>query len=167
MVLPNALGIYYVDIGAEDLVIKGVHVKGTLIVRGDGNNKVTFEEGCWFEPAGYGYPALIIDVPSGKVEFKMDEALEEEGDLPVDFNEDSDTDDEIESSVSGLVWTESSETKVLGSGWQFSGCLIGNYVTIGGGIIVDDDPGLAVQLIPQFTDGKLHVSEGSVREITP
>jgi len=164
---PNALGIYYADIGNRDLEIKDLHVKGTLIVRGSGGNKVELKKGCWFEPAGYGYPALIIDVPGGKVHFMMDRTLNEDTDLPVDFNEDGDMVDVIGSSVSGLVWTEADETIIKGNGWQFTGCLIGDYVEVDDDIVLDDDPGLAVQLIPQFTDGKLHVSEGSIRETTP
>jgi len=164
---PNADGIYLINAGSQDLDIQQIHLKGTLIVQGNGGNRIRVNDPAWFEPGRPDYPTLIIDIHNANVVFRMPAEDLDEDDADVDFNEDGDQDDLFNSSISGLVWVGSGSATLKSSAWTFTGCLVAPSVTVNDGVIVDDDPALAVRRMPGFTDGKLHVIAGSAREIVP
>ncbi len=175
----NPNGIYYIDTELKDILLKNVHVKGTLIIK-TGNDSVEFHEACVIEPNETGYPSLLVfGRTNATVDFAMAGTLSENpagcteveclnGDCEcMDVNEDGDFDDSFDPSVSGLVWIEAQTTSLRGSSWKFKGCLVGNDIWVDDGVLIDDDPGLSASPIFQFTDGKLHVQPGSVREVSP
>jgi len=161
----NPKGIYWIDAGGYDLEISWTHVRGTLIIT-NVYSYVWFAEPCWIEPGDAGYPTIIVYAPGREVWIAMSAGELDEDESSVDFNEDGDTDDTFAPSVGGVVWTNASDLWLRGS-WSLTGCAIGNYVHMYNGIRIDDDPDLQDRLVPGFTDGKLHLVPGSIREVAP
>ena len=56
----NAQGIYWIDCGGNQLVIKRSRIKGTLLVINPGANSCVIGPNNW-APAVAGYPALLVD----------------------------------------------------------------------------------------------------------
>ena len=62
----NADGVYYIDTGSKDLIIKKARIYGTLVIR-SGSKEVRLEDAVFVKNYRGDYPALIVD---GRVELK-------------------------------------------------------------------------------------------------
>jgi hypothetical protein len=164
----NSSGIYALNMGSRNVRLDRIHLRGTLILYGNGGNRVEIRRPTWIEPGPAGLPVLLIKVPAGVVELKVETGMLRESDPPaVDFNEDGDMSDEFSPSVSGLIWIQASVTKLDTSSWVYKGCVIADTVVVRDGVQVDDDPSIVSRLITGFTDGKLYCLTGSLREVIP
>jgi Tfp pilus assembly protein PilX len=107
---PNADGVYYIDTGNKDLIIKKARIYGTLVIR-SGSRKVKLEDVVFLKNYREDYPALIVD---GNVEMKYKSATKvlSESECDTNFNPlgtpyddewDADESDTYPNEVQGLV----------------------------------------------------------------
>ncbi|MGE0482022.1 MAG: hypothetical protein AB7Q17_16290 [Phycisphaerae bacterium] len=106
----NADGVYSIATGGADLVIRGVRVRGTLVINA-GSGTVRIREAVLLEPGRADYPALIVQ---GSCELDLDRASARlrESAYSTNFNpvgapysgaSDNDTADTYPSELRGLV----------------------------------------------------------------
>lgn len=164
--LPNAESIYLVDGGGSAVIFEDAYFKGTMIIVNTGGNDVIFQGGCRFEEGGTGLPLLLIATDSSSVYMEPDRPLDEDV-LRSDLNLNGTPSEIIPSAFTGVIWTNAQLTVLGGVGTTFRGSIIANDLDILGGVVVDDDPDLADDLMHGFTDGRLHLRQGSIRELTP
>ncbi len=60
-------GVYYMDTGARDIIIRGIRLWGTLVIQ-TGGKKVTIDNAVLMQPYRADYPVLIVD---GTVEISI------------------------------------------------------------------------------------------------
>ncbi|HEY3242107.1 MAG TPA: hypothetical protein VGM03_02050 [Phycisphaerae bacterium] len=161
----NSKGVYWINAGGKEVRMEYVHVKGTLIITNVAT-QVYMDKACLFESAGFGYPVLLIDAGSNPVNiaFPSGDVLNESGDS-LDYNGDGDQADSISPGITGVVWCNSSSVALGSSAYDFKGCLIGNAISVSGGVRLKYDSALSTTLMPGFTDGKMHLVRGSVTEL--
>lgn len=164
--LANPDGIYHIDAGGRSVDLDSMFLRGTLIITNTGSNDVTFRGGCRLEPGPAGYPTLLVSMGSGNLTFTPNGPLDEPA-SGVDFNRDGDKLDVIAPGVYGIVWTNAATTTLGGTDTTYRGSIIAREVDVSGSVTIDDDPGLANLLRHGFTDNKLHLRRGSVRETAP
>lgn len=107
----QADGVYKIDTGGNDFIIKDTRIRGTLIVRCGAGKIVRLMDRCLLQPARADYPVLITD---GSVSLHLKSGSENltEGSSNVNFNptgapynsvSDTDTNDVYPNEVQGLV----------------------------------------------------------------
>lgn len=175
---PNPHGIYWLRAGGREVLIENLHLRGTLIISETGTNGVTFQKGLMVEPGPLSYPVLLVDCPWGTLRISPDPSMLETlititpyvpgmDLLGIDMNEDGDKLDTIPSQVRGLVWSNAAHVVLEYQQWSFSGCLIGNRITVDHGVNVDNDLALLDTSCPGFVDSAMSVEQGSIREGRP
>lgn len=178
----NANGIYRLDAGARDVLIKDFHLRGTLIITNTGGKPVSFEGGCWIEPGPLNYPVLLIDAPDQDIDLHMaSTTLAELGTnlvipqngsnhtpllhLGVDFNENGLLLDSFLTQIRGVIWTNGSNLGMNTGGWSFVGTAICRSLTINHSIKVDNDLTLLYRPMPGFVESGMQIVPGSFREV--
>ncbi len=105
---PNPEGIYVIDCGGNDIVIRNSRIVGTLVLLNTGSGSV-IDGAIVIEPAFANYPCLLVQ---GGLIVALDSATLNESDFGVNFNppgtpyngqQDSDTSDSYGSAVRGIV----------------------------------------------------------------
>ncbi len=165
--LVNPEGVYHINAGNRAVNIQNVFLRGTLIITNIGPNSVTIGgRGCRFERGTAGYPTLLVYGGSGDLMINPGGGLDEsvEG---YDVNQDGDVVDVLPSGIFGAMWTDRFLTTLGGTDVTYQGSIIARWVVISGSVTIDDDPALAGLLVPSFTDNKLHLRRGSIREVSP
>ncbi len=165
----NADGIYLIDTGGGDLVIRGSRIKATLVVR-CGAGGVILSDAVFLEPARADLPALVVE---GDLELRCDSATValSEAAWNVNFNppgaaylgvSDSDRVDIYPNEVRGLVHATGS---VLMAGTaRVHGTIVGEgALTIDGDVRVVHDPILEVSPPPGYAEP----AAGSSMQIVP
>ncbi len=163
---PNAEGLYLINAGTLDVLIENVHIKGTLIIRASGTRTIQFGKGLVLESAAFGHPTLIIDAADGAVDLNLDVGLRE-SDLARDLNGDGDMTDQLRTAINGLAISSAKTNTLRTSNWLLRGCLLCRSASIDSAISIDDDARLRTDVPIGFTDGRLHLVQGSFREILP
>ena len=113
----NAAGIYFIDCGGQDIVIKNARIRGTLILLNTGAGSV-MSESVSMEPASTGTPTLLV---LGQMTFQcsgsdLSEAVQSmnfnPAGVPYEGSTDADTTDSYASVISGLIYvTDDIEVK--------------------------------------------------------
>jgi hypothetical protein len=106
----NSAGIYVIDCGGQNLEIKNSRILGTLVVLNPGTSCLTSSAVHW-DTVVPNLPALLVD---GNFLIEHSSSDLNEGDLSTNFNPDgtpyedqvdSDTNDQYDSEINGLVYT--------------------------------------------------------------
>lgn len=133
----NAFGVYTIDAGGNDLVIRDARVLGTLVVLNAGT--VELRSSVVMDPAVPGWPVLIVQ---GKLNITtLGTDLSESG-IGVNFNpasvpyrgaSDSDTADSYASTLNGIVYASGNLISDIGTRCTIKGALlIGGKATLAG-----------------------------------
>jgi hypothetical protein len=162
----NAEGLYLIEAGGMDVLIEDLHLRGTLIIRATGSRTIRFRKGLMLESAAFGHPTLIIVAADSTVQFDMDAGLAE-GNVKADLNADGDATDTVRTTVNGLIISSATTNLLEESAWTFRGCLVCRAAELRSGLSVDDDSRLRTDVPIGFTDGRLHLVEGTFREVLP
>ncbi len=162
----NANGVYWIDAGGQEVRLENVYVKGTLVITNTRGSDINFERPCRLEQGTLGYPVLLADAATGRIEFAFasGERLDETR-ANRDFNGDGDSADQVSPAISGLVWTRSASVILGNSGWDFTGCIIGSNIQVTGGVQLKRDATIRSRVVPGFTDGRLHIVRGTIAEV--
>ena len=64
----NPEGVYYIDTGSSDLILKGFRLQGTLVVKCGSGRSVMVDDAVFMEPHRSDYPVLIVD---GDLELRL------------------------------------------------------------------------------------------------
>lgn len=125
---PNPNGVYVLNTGGADVVLKQFRVQGTLVIQCGADRTVTIDEAALVEPHSPDYPAIVTD---GSIELKLksDSTQLSESAEGTNFNppgapyngvSDSDQNDVYPNEIRGLVHVKgtvnfSERTKVVGA----------------------------------------------------
>lgn len=167
----SAAGVYVLDCGGQDLIIKDSRILGTLVLKNAGSGTTISGVVNW-APATAGYPLVVID-GSATVSFDSAATLSE-ATLGVNFNPagapyggvtDSDTADTYPSEMRGLVYvsgtlTASGAPKVVGA------VVVGGAVYSSGSLTLQYDSTIYSSPPPGFTGAsRLKVAAGSWQQV--
>lgn len=167
----SAAGVYLLDCGGADLIIKDSRILGTLVLKNAGSGTTISGVVNW-SPATAGYPLVLID-GSATVSFDSASTLSE-ATLGVNFNPsgapyggvtDSDTADTYPSELRGLVYvsgslTTSGSPKVVGT------VIVEGGVSTSGSLTLQYDSTIYASPPPGFTGSSvLKIVAGSWQQV--
>ncbi|KKN97002.1 hypothetical protein LCGC14_0162530 [marine sediment metagenome] len=163
-------GVYVIDTGGQNLVIKGARIRGTLIIRTHGG-EVTIQDAVFMRPFRVDYPTLIVDGDL-VLKLKSDTDLLDEADWGVNFNppgapylggSDTDTDDTYPNELRGLIHVTGNLS--LESYTHVNGVIIcEGAATIKDSPIIVHDPSLVTNPPEGYTTRKMQIAPGSWRQ---
>ncbi|RJP37670.1 MAG: hypothetical protein C4547_05385 [Phycisphaerales bacterium] len=162
----NGEGVYLIDAGASVLELHHVALRGTLIITGNGGNRIRFRGPVRATPGRPEYPTLVILVPNTHIDFEMPGTLVEST-RGVDFNEDGDTSDTLTQAITGVVYAPGADVDLENTPWTFDGVMIADVIEVKAGVTVTHDDRYTDQLMPGFTDKKLYPVPGTAKVIMP
>jgi len=142
---PNPNGIYAVDAQGGNVEFTDLDLEGTLIVYNSFGGLVEFHDSCQMRTGPLSYPVLLVDQTCSEV--WIDPGMEPR-------------------EITGVVYAPNSRMVVKNGSWSFTGCLIGNWIEIMDGVIVEDAPSLRSTLMPGFLADGMRVVSGSYQEAT-
>lgn len=167
----SAAGVYLLDCGGADLIIKDSRILGTLVLKNAGSGTTISGVVNW-SPATAGYPLVLID-GSATVSFDSASTLSE-ATLGVNFNPagapyagvtDSDTSDSYPSEMRGLVYVKGSLT-TSGSPKIIGTAVVGGGVSTTGSLTLQYDSTIYASPPPGFTGSSvLKVVAGSWQQV--
>ena len=165
---PN--GVYVIDTGGQNLVIRGARIWGTLIIRAHGG-QVTIQDAVFMRPFRADYPTLIVDGDL-KLDLKSDTDLLDEADWGGNFNPpgapyleagDTDTDDTYPNELRGLIHVTDKLT--LENYTHVNGVIIcEGAATIKDSPTIVHDPSLVTNPPEGYTTRKMQIAPGSWRQ---
>ncbi len=159
---PNPDGIYLIDGSTDNVSLKDVYLRGTLLIdRADG---VEISGGFRCELGPLGGPTLLVRTkPGTQVDILIDRPVLDEPSDGVDYNADGDTVDVIASRLKGLIWTNRRLQIQPSVSLISEGLLAGNHVHINGRVYLRKYPGQESWLVPGTLGPGLRIRPGSVR----
>ena len=158
----NPDGIYVLDAGARDVVIRDVYIEGTLVVVDVGN--VLVEQGYYHTRARSHLATLIVE---GDLDLRLESAIGE-----VDLGADLDGSGLVELAAEygpaidgGIVYVTG---RFVGArGGFIRGCVIADEVVLVGRVELYEDPDLDELPVMEFTEsGSWEIVPGSIIEGT-
>lgn len=169
--LPSADGVYAISTNS-DLVLRGVRIHGTLLVKLRSGARLTIDDSVLITPARSDYPALIVDGDATIGIHSRTKQLDED-DWSVNFNPPAapyqgvanlNTNNAFPNEIQGLVLVTGGLTleqtaRVRGS------VLVGNVLTVRGDNEIDYDATLYADPPEGFYDQFFHYTRGSLKQV--
>jgi hypothetical protein len=166
-------GVYKIDTGGNDLIIKDTRIHGTLIVKCGSGKIVRLMDRCLLQPARADYPVLITD---GSVSLHLKSGSENltENNIRVNFNPpnapynsatDTDTSDVYPNEVQGLVHAKANIW--LNEDSRVYGALLAeqSFTVFAGKSSIHYDPNLATSPPIGYRNFKMKVQPLSWRRV--